>query len=438
MRMPPNSAEAERAVLGAVFIENACVDDVTAVLREEDWYQDRHRAIFRALLANQKAGAPIDVLTVSDALKSDGKLESVGGLSYLNTLLDAVPTSANVAHYVAQVVEHSQRRRVVAVAREFEARALEGADAASDLVARMEQQVRVIADRACVNGPEEAATITTALFAEIERRSSAGGSLAGPSVGIQELDDILGGLQAGKLYVIGARPGMGKTALAEAMQWAGIQSTGTAGVFFSLEMTKAEVVGRVVSMESGVDGYRLMLGRLRPNEWDRVSAAALRVSSAPFIVDDTEGLTALEIRARTRRIAAGRKIGSVVVDYLQLMKSIEKADRRDIEIGQTTRALKGMAKELGVPVLLLSQLNRKSEERADKRPQLSDLRESGDIEADADVVIFIHRPGFRSKDPIERMQAEIIIEKHRGGRTGSVAIRFIEELTKFESAGGAL
>ena len=432
-RVAPHSIEAEESVLGAMLISTEAVDVALERLHPEDFYKPAHQSIFAAITALYDASEPIDALTVTEGLRRVNSLDQVGGIAYVSGLSDAVPTSANVAHYVGIVDEHALRRRLMRAAAEIGTVATAVGQPIEDVLETAEQTIYAVSDRRVGDG---LAPISPLLFPAIEQAEELygkGEEVTGQATGYIDLDATLAGLHPKNLVVVAARPGMGKSALALCIA-KNVALRQVPVAVFSLEMSREEVVTRLLCAEGSVDSGRLRTGRLTDNDFARLSRAAAALDQKPIYVDDSPGLTVTEIRAKCRRLARRPGLGLVVVDYLQLMNVPRAGENRQQEIATISRHLKNLARELDVPVIAVSQLNRSMEARQDKRPMLSDLRESGAIEQDADVVMFIYRHEYYHPEDMEsRGIAEVNIAKHRQGATNRIEMLFKPEFTSFAS-----
>ena len=435
----PQSDEAERSVLGAVFVDNDRLDDVAELLRPEDFYRAPHQRIFRHMLALAVDGRPIDLITLHDRLEADGGLEAVGGAAYLAQLLDGVPRLINARHHAEIVRERSVRRQLIRTAGEIATEASAGEMTLEQLLGDAERRVFAIAEQRMAPGFESMATLLERTMTAIEERQAAESPFTGVPTGFDRFDELTSGLQSGDLVILAARPSMGKTAWAlSAAQNAAIRH-GRKVAIFSLEMSAQQLVLRMLFSEARVDSQLMRRGKLTDRHWSRLADGFNRLARAGIFMDDSTGTTPAEMRAKCRRLKAEQGLDLVVVDYLQLMTAGGRFENRQQEISTISRSLKGMARELGVPVLALSQLSRAPDQRTgDHRPHLSDLRESGSLEQDADVVAFIFRPEVYAaragKDPgDDKGVAEIIIAKQRNGPTDSVKLAFVKQWTRFEN-----
>lgn len=432
-RVPPHSLEAETSILGAILLHAERFPDAREIVKASDFYRDAHRTVFEACERLLEANQAVDFLTISERLRQDGTLEQVGGQAYLASLVDGMVRSANIAHYAKIVHDKAQLRAAIRTATAIIEDAYNAGDDASDVIERAEQALFELSEGATTaKGPTRLSEIIPKVMDQIDRWCQAGDGVSGLSSGIPALDAQTRGFQSGNLIILAARPAMGKSSLALNIA----QSVATAGhpvVVFSLEMSETELGVRALTTESGIDGHRLQRGRIRAHEWADIAKAAGTLNAMPLYLDDSPFVTAMDIRSRARRLKAQHGLALIVLDYTQLMVSHEKRDSRTLELGAISRMLKAIAKDLDVPLIALSQLSRKVEERADKRPVLSDLRESGALEQDADLVLFIHRPEVYNGgvNQSEQGAAELIIAKHRNGPIGSVSLRFDPARTKF-------
>jgi replicative DNA helicase len=436
VRTPPHSIEAEQSVLGSLLIEANAWDQVADVLRPEDFYRPDHRLIFDAIGALTTGGKPCDVVTVSEHLERSGRLEETGGLAYLGTLARDTPTAANVRAYAEIVRERSLLRRLIEVGTDIAASVFnnEGATA-RDLVDRAEQGVFEIAESGA-RGREGAVAVRTLLPAvidQIDEWHTNPDKLRGLATGFADFDKLTGGLRPGDLVIVAGRPSMGKTSLAVNMaEYAAINPSIRASVaIFSMEMPSEQVITRMLSSVGSVPLGSLRSGRISDEDWVRITGATSQLSEAKIFVDETPALTPTELRARSRRIKREQGLGLIVVDYLQLMQVPGTKENRATEIAEISRGLKALAKELQVPVIALSQLNRSVEQREHKKPVMSDLRESGSLEQDADMILLIYRDEVYNRDTTKKGIAEIDLAKHRNGEIGTFLLTFQGQYTRF-------
>jgi len=443
LRIPPHSQEAESSVLGGLLLDNNSWDKVGDLLVEADFYRYEHRLVFASITSLVNANRPADVITVFEQMQSQGKAEEVGGLAYLNSLAQYVPSSANIRRYAEIVRERSILRKLVSVSDEIATSALNtNGRPVTNILDEAEQKIFSIGEEGSRmrQGFQSMDKLVVQLLDRVEEMSQNPNDITGVPTGFFDLDRMTSGMQAGDLIVLAARPSMGKTALAiNIAEHVALQEDLPVAVF-SMEMGASQLAIRIVGSIGRIDQGRLRTGKLIDDEWPRLSDAIERLKTVSLSIDETPGLTTSELRASARRLARScGKLGLVVVDYLQLMSGSGGGDgeNRATELGEISRGLKMLAKELQCPVIALSQLNRGVEQRTDKRPMMSDLRESGAIEQDADVIMFIYRDDYYNKESKEPGVAEIIIAKQRNGPTGTVKLTFLKPITKFESYAGA-
>jgi replicative DNA helicase len=443
LRIPPHSQEAESSVLGGLLLDNNSWDKVGDLLVEADFYRYEHRLVFASITSLVNSNRPADVITVFEQMQSQGKAEEVGGLAYLNSLAQYVPSSANIRRYAEIVRERSILRKLVSVSDEIATSALNtNGRPVTNILDEAEQKIFSIGEEGSRmrQGFQSMDKLVVQLLDRVEEMSQNPNDITGVPTGFFDLDRMTSGMQAGDLIVLAARPSMGKTALAiNIAEHVALQEDLPVAVF-SMEMGASQLAIRIVGSIGRIDQGRLRTGKLIDDEWPRLSDAIERLKTVSLSIDETPGLTTSELRASARRLARScGKLGLVVVDYLQLMSGSGGGDgeNRATELGEISRGLKMLAKELQCPVIALSQLNRGVEQRTDKRPMMSDLRESGAIEQDADVIMFIYRDDYYNKDSKEPGVAEIIIAKQRNGPTGTVKLTFLKPITKFESYAGA-
>jgi replicative DNA helicase len=435
-RLPPQNLEAETSVLGAVLLENEALNRVLEILKEDDFYRNAHRRIFSAILHLYEHSDPVDLITLSEVLKTRGELDDVGGVAYLNSLVNGVPTAANISYYAKIIKEKALLRKLINRTTEIVSQSYSISGDVDEFIDQAERTIFEISEDRVRPSFYPIKDLIKSSFKTIERLYEKRQLITGVPTGFQRLDELTSGLQPSDLIIIAGRPSMGKTALAlNIAQNASVQAAIPAAIF-SLEMSKEQLALRMLCSEAKVDAHRLRGGFLSEADWPKLTRAAGSLSEAPLFIDDTPGLSALEMRAKTRRLKIEHNLGLVIVDYLQLMRGRARADSREQEISDISRSLKALAKELSIPVIALSQLNRRVEERGDKRPQLSDLRESGAIEQDADVILFLYREEVYNKSEENRGKAEIIIGKQRNGPTDKVDLAFLDKYTRFENLSG--
>ena len=434
-KVPPQNLEAEQAVLGGGFLSNSVLHSIVDVLDEDDFYSPAHRIIYQSFLDLYRQNIPIDLVTVAEDLEKKGQLEAVGGPVYLASLTDSVAASSNATYYARIVKEKSIRRKLIETASNIISHSLEPGQDVEELLDRSEQQIFAITESKTKPAFRSSKELVGEVFELLEKRVERKELVTGVPTGYHHLDEITAGFQPTDLIIIAGRPSMGKTAFAlnVGMRSAVLHEVPVA--IFSLEMSMEQLMMRMLCSWGKVDLKNLRTGFLNDEDWSRLYQAADALSRAPIYIDDTPALTTMEMRARCRRLKAEKDLGMVIVDYLQLMRTSRRIDSREQEISEISRSLKSLAKEMNVPVVALSQLNRKVEERTNKRPMLSDLRESGAIEQDADLIIFLYRDEVYNKkeDNPKKGRAEIIIGKQRNGPVGVVELAYLNRFTAFEN-----
>ena len=432
-RLPPQNIEAEQSVLGSLLIDPDAVIRVVVFLRPEDFYRETHQQIYRAIVNLQERREPADFITLCDELERREALEAVGGPAYITTLVNSVPTSIHVEHYAHIVERMALMRRLIQAAGEIAALAYEGADPADEVVDRAEQILFGVSQRRLARSLTPIREVLDKYYDRIEYLHQHRGETVGLPTGYIDLDRLLGGFEKSDLAIIAGRPGMGKTSLALSIAQKAVLRLGAVVALFSLEMSGEQLVQRLVAAETGIDSRRLRVGDLRGVEWDQFVKTTGVLAETLLFIDDTPSPSPMEIRTKARRLAAEYKLDLIIVDYLQLMHGGmgRRSENRVQEISFISRSLKSLARELEVPVLALSQLSRAVEQRQDKHPILADLRESGAIEQDADIVMFIYREEMYNEDTERPNIAEIHVAKHRNGPTGSVELFFDKQFTRF-------
>jgi replicative DNA helicase len=432
-RVLPHNAEAERTVLGAVLVDNAAFNSAAEILNREDFHREAHRRIFDAMAALAERSQPIDDVTLKDELGRTQSLEAIGGAAYLASLLDGLPRLTNVEPWARIIKEKAVLRNLIHASQRIVQSCYEAEDDAALILDRAEKAIFDIAERRIRQGFIGIREIVKESFRTIDQLSQSKEVVTGLPTGFVDLDERTSGLQKGDLIIVAARPAMGKTSLClNVAQNASLRAGEAVGIF-SLEMSKEQLVLRMLCADARVDSHRLRTGHLQEKDWARLAKAYADLSGSRIFIDDSATITPLEMRAKCRRLKAEHGLGLVMVDYLQLVSGSSRVENRQQEIASISRSLKGMAKELSVPVIALSQLSRAPEARTDKRPQLSDLRESGALEQDADVVMFIYREHEYKPSEENQGVAEIIVAKQRNGPTGTVKLAFIKEFTRFEN-----
>lgn len=436
-KLPPQSVEAEQSVLGSLMIDKNAIIKIADLVRKEDFYKDIHGKIYDTMVYLYEHREPIDLLSLSNRLKEINELENVGGHSYLVSLANAVPTAANVVHYAKIVAKKSVLRRLIDNASQIVSNAYDETEEIDKVLDEAEQKIFAVSQKYIRQDFTPIKPILEEAFDRIDELHKNKGKLRGIPTGFADLDNILAGLQNSNLIILGARPSVGKSSLGlDLVKHASIKEKIPVGIF-SLEMSKEEVIDRLICSQAEVDLWKLRTGRLSSigenDDFSRIGHAMGVLSEAPIFIDDTPGINVMEMRTMARRLQSERGLGLIIVDYLQLMEGRGKTDNRVQEVSEISRSLKGLARELNVPVVALSQLSRGIESRTDQRPKLSDLRESGSIEQDADVVLFIYREDKVRQNPETKNIAEIIIAKHRNGPVGSVKLYFNEQITSFKN-----
>ncbi len=432
-RSPPHSREAEESVIGAVLLSQDAGNEVMGWLHPEDFYVPAHQAIFESMRDLFDANQPIDLVTVGEELRRNGELEKIGGVQYLTRLVDIVPSTSNVVYYGGIVEEHAKRRELIRAGSSVTDFAFDIDEEITSVVDRAEQAVLGVAEKRASQTLSELGPMFQNVLEQIELMEQRGSDLLGLSTGFVDLDRMLAGLRPSNLVIVAARPGMGKSSLALGMAITAAMA-GEPVAIFSLEMSKEELAQRILSSVAKVDSKKLATGQLG-DLWPRVVDAAGKMYKAPIFLDDSAAVSVTDIRAKCRRMKRRQGLSLIVVDYLQLMQA-SKAENRQQEISEISRNLKNLARELEVPIIACSQLSRAVESREDRRPRLSDLRESGAIEQDADVVMFIYRHEYyHPEDQEKRGIAEINVAKHRAGPLGHVELTFQPEFTRFANLG---
>jgi len=436
-RVPPQNLEAEQSVLGAILLDNDAINQALEILTAEDFYRETHREIFRAMVSLVDRSQPVDAITLSDALRSSGMLEAAGGAGYIAELAAIVPTAANIAHYARIVREKAVLRSLASTATAIAAGAYEAPGDVDQYLDQAEHQIFEISERRIRQSFHSMNEVTRASIALLERLYERKEMVTGVPTGFTDLDRLTAGFQPSELIILAARPSMGKTALAlNLATYAATAADPPVGVaFFSLEMSKEQLALRMLCAEARVDSAKARAGFLGERDFPKLAQAAARLAEAPIFIDDNSDTSPLVLKAKCRRLMRERSshLGLIIVDYLQLMRSARPGESREKEIAEISRSLKALAKELRIPVIALSQLNRQVETRPDRRPLLADLRESGAIEQDADVIAFIYRDEMYRRDSKEPGVAEIIVAKQRNGPTGTAKLTYLSQYTRFEN-----
>ncbi len=432
-RLPPQNLEAEQCVLGAILLDNSSMAKAMEIVTEDDFYRTAHRKVYQAMLELSEHGEVIDQITLTEHLKSTGQLEAVGGAAYLAELVQVVPTAANIKYHSKIVRDKALLRGLIMTSTEVITRGYEGVSSVDDLLDFAERTVFSLAQGKLGRSFTPLHHIIKESLDLVDRLSKRKERVTGIPTGFEDLDDLTAGLQPSDLIVIAGRPSMGKTSLALGMaQSAAVKHRQAVGIF-SLEMSKPQLVLRMLSSQAHVDSHALRTGKLQKEDWWRLAEAAGHLEQAPIFIDDTGALTVQQMRGKARRLKAESGLDLLIVDYLQLMQGRSDAESRQQEISDISRSLKALAKELNIPVVALSQLSRAVESRKPPIPMLADLRESGAIEQDADVVMFIYRDEEYNPDSEKKGIAEILVKKHRNGPTGDVKLAFLNKYAKFEN-----
>jgi replicative DNA helicase len=434
-RTPPQDLAAEQSVLGGMLLSKDAIADVVEILRPHDFYKPAHATIFDAILDLYGRGEPADAVTIAAALADGGDLQRVGGSSYVHTLINMVPTAANASYYARIVSERAVLRRLVEAGTRIVqlgyGTASGGGRDVDDVVDMAQQAVYEVTERRTSEDYTVLEELLQPTMDEIEAIGAHGGVMSGVPTGFVDFDRLTNGLHAGQLIVVAARPGLGKSTFGLDVTRSASIRNGLTSAIFSLEMSKIEITMRLLSAEAKVPLHHLRSGQLSEDDWTKLARRMGEVSEAPLFIDDSPNMTMMEIRAKARRLKQRHDLRLVVLDYLQLMSSPKRTESRQQEVSELSRGLKLLAKELEVPVIAVSQLNRGPEQRTDKRPQLSDLRESGAIEQDADMVILLHREDYYEKESPRAGEADFIVAKHRNGPTDTITVAFQGHFSRF-------
>ena len=431
-RVPPQNIEAEQSVLGAMLIKKEAITQAQELLRPDDFYREAHRIVFETMLELAGDNEAVDLVTLTEALRKKEMLEKVGGISFITALANYVPTAANIVYHAQIVKEKSELRHLIDAATEIASAAYEATDDVKDIMDDAEKKILAVAANQTGGAFEPIRRLVIDTIGRIETLYENQGGLTGISTGFRALDRDTSGLQKSDLILVAARPSMGKTAFTlNIATYAALH--GHTVAFFSLEMSKEQLVQRMLCSEGGIDSQRLRTGQLEDGDWDKLIATADRISKASIFIDDTAGINIMDLRSKARRLKAEHGLDLIVIDYLQLMQGRTKSnnDNRQQEISEISRSLKALARELDVPVVALSQLSRSVESRTVKKPMLSDLRESGSLEQDADIVMFLYREDYYDQETERKNITEVIIAKHRNGPIGTIELFFQKEFTKF-------
>lgn len=437
-RVQPSHIEAEQSVLGALLIDSDALSEVSGVLKNDSFHLHKHREIYDAIMELYEESLPVDIVTVADVLDKRGQLEKIGGVDYIAHLATSVPTTANVKYYAGILEDRSLLRQLITVSGKIADMGYTGALEGVEVLAEAEKAVFDIAQGLNRSGLESISTVLDRAFSHLEELYKNKTDITGVTSGFTDLDRKTAGFQNSDLILIAARPAMGKTSfvLNIAVNAALLKKVPVA--IFSLEMSRSQLVSRILACESMVELEKMRTGRLNEDDWTKISRMFGPLTKAPIYIDDNASSNVMEMMSKCRKLKLEKGLGMVVIDYLQLMEGRKKTDNRQQEISEISRSLKIMAKELGIPVLALSQLSRAAETRTDHRPILSDLRESGAIEQDADLVMFLYRDDYYHEDSEKKNVVEVILAKHRNGSTGTVELAWLPEYTKFGNLEGAM
>lgn len=430
-RLPPQNIEAEQAVLGAIFLEPSALTVASEILIPEDFYRASHQRIFHVMLKLNDEGKKVDIVTVSEELQGTNNLEDIGGIAYLSELAGSVPTAANIEYYAKIVEEKSLLRRLIRTATEIAQAGYQQEDEIETILSEAEKKIMEVSSRKNTGTFHNIKDVLVRTYDQIEEMHNRVGEITGLATGFIELDKITAGFQKNDLIIVGARPSMGKTAFALNIAQNVATKTGENVAIFSLEMGAEQLVMRMLCAEGNIDAQRLRTGSLTDEDWGKLTMAMGSLSNAGIFIDDTPGVRIQDIRSKCRRLKQEHGIGMVIIDYLQLILGSGRSDNRQQEVSEISRGLKQLARELEIPIIALSQLSRGVEQRQDKRPMMSDIRESGSIEQDADIVAFLYREDYYNKEAENKNIIEIIIAKQRNGPTGTVSLAFIKEYNKF-------
>lgn len=431
-RVPPQNLEAEQSVLGAMLIDAEAVPKVANLLHPEDFYADKHQQLYSAIITLFNRGEPVDLITIQDELRNRGQLESVGGLTYLTSLINLVPTTANAEQYAMIVEQKATLRRLQVVARKIVDECY-GADDMEATLTEAEKAVFAVTQRRNTKGYTHIKDALVDAYGRLEFLYSSKGKTTGVTSGFRDLDQMSSGFQKSDLIIIAARPSVGKTAFTLNVARNAAVIGKAKVMFFSLEMSAEQLAMRLLASEAAVDGHRLRTGQLQDQDWQRLGTGLATLAEADIFIDDTPNCSLPDLRAKARRVAQEHGLDMIVIDYLQLMTVPTRAGQqanRQQEISEISRSLKALARELNVPVIALSQLSRSVEQRQDKRPMLSDLRESGAIEQDADMVAFLYRDDYYDPESEKKNRVEVIVSKHRNGPIGSIELYFMKDIQK--------
>lgn len=431
LRVPPHNIEAEQSVLGSMILERNAIAEVTEVLKGDEFYKESHRILFDAILELYNRDEPVDMITLVELLRSRDHLEAIGGVSYISNLATSVPTTANVKYYAKIVEEKWTLRRLILASDDIMQKCYEQQEEVENVLESAEKSIFDISQKKNRQDFEHLSTIIVRSFDQFERLSKNKGEITGIPSGFTDLDRKTSGFQKAELILVAARPSMGKTAFSTNIALYSALRAGKSVAVFSLEMSKEQLAYRMLCSEANIDMLKLRTGDLDDEDWVRLARAAGPMANGKIFIDDTPGISINELRSKCRRLKIEKGLDFIMIDYLQLMTGGARTENRQQEVSEISRSLKVIAKELNAPVMALAQLSRAPEIRADHRPILSDLRESGSIEQDADVVMFLYRDEYYNKDTDKKNMAEVIIAKQRNGPTGTVELAWLGQFTKF-------
>jgi len=431
LRVPPHNIEAEQSVLGSMLLDKDAIAEVTEILKGDEFYKESHKILFDTIVEIYEKDEPVDTITVIDLLKSRNLLEAVGGVSYISTIVTAVPTVANAKHYAKIVKEKALLRRLIAASNEIMEKCYQEPDDVEEVLSLAEKSIFDISQNKADTDFEPISDIIARSFDTIEHLSKTKGDITGIPSGFIDLDRKTSGFQKGDFILVAARPSMGKTAFVLNIALHAALRAKKSVAIFSLEMSKEQLAYRMLCSEANIDMLKLRTGDLDEEDWFRLARAANPMAQSKIFIDDTPGISVNEMRSKCRRLKIEKGLDLIIVDYLQLMSGSRRSENRQQEVSEISRSLKALAKEMDAPVIALSQLSRAPEARSDHRPMLSDLRESGSIEQDADLVMFLYRDEYYHKDTDKKNIAEVIIAKQRNGPTGTVELVWLGQYTKF-------
>ena len=430
-KIPPHSIDAEQSVLGAILIDKQSINEVTKFLQPEDFYLQSHKTIFEAMLDLDEAVEPLDLLTVTEHLRKKGDLDKIGGAAYVASLTNVVPTAAHIEYYGRMVEESALLRNLIQLATRISTKGYQGEEDAERLMLEAERMLAELGNKRASAVFASLREIIVSSLQNLQYIYEHKGEITGVPTGFKDLDKMCSGLQSGDLIIVAARPSMGKTSLGMQIAFQAAKGLQKGVAVFSLEMSKEQLVQRMLCSEAGVDLHKLRSGSLNEDDWGILMNKSREMAKIPLYIDDSAVLSVRQIKAKARRLQAEKGICLIVIDYLQLMHSGGRVENRQQEIAEISRSLKGLAKEMNVPVMALAQLSRSVEQRQDKKPIMSDLRESGSLEQDADVVMFIYRDDYYNLESEKKGIAEIIVGKQRNGPVGIAELAFVKEYTKF-------